>query len=153
TKALTHSDDYYATIVRDVYVKFLGRDADANGLNFWVTKMRGGLTDEGIQAAFIGSPEYYAFTGGTDRLWVEGMYKDLLGRLPDKAGEDFWVARLASGAGRDQVAYGFAASDEHEAQLIQSDYVHLLGRPGDANGVAFWVGCFRAGEVNEDLVA
>jgi Tol biopolymer transport system component len=35
-RLLTHSDEYYTDIIRPAYRKFLGRDADANGLAFWV---------------------------------------------------------------------------------------------------------------------
>src|SRR5207253_11250738 len=34
--ALVHSDEYLATIVRPAYVQFLGRDAEATGLAFWI---------------------------------------------------------------------------------------------------------------------
>jgi hypothetical protein len=151
--ALTHSDEYYANMVRDQYQRFLGRSADAGGVNFWVAQMRQGLSDEQLQATFVGSPEYYAFTGATDRKWVDGMYHDLLGRPPDQAGENYWVQVLAAGADRETVAYGFAASLEREQMRVQDDYQSFLARPANAAEVDFWVNGFASGGKNEDVVA
>lgn len=44
--------------VRNVYVQFLGRPADAAGLNFWANEMISGLTYEQLVANFVSSPEY-----------------------------------------------------------------------------------------------
>ena len=115
--------------------------------------MRQGLRDEQLQATFIGSVEYYTFTGGTDRKWVEAMYRDLLGRSPDPAGEGFWAQALAAGAERSAVAYGFAASAERERIQVRDDYQRFLARPASDAEVAFWVNAFVSGERNEDVVA
>src|SRR5207237_1330965 len=77
---LTHSGEYLTTIVTPAYQKFLGRTPDTSGLAYWVGQMQHGLTDEQLEAGFIGSPEYYAFSGGTDKAWVDNMYQNLLGR-------------------------------------------------------------------------
>jgi hypothetical protein len=150
---LTHSAEYYATIIRPAYQQFLGRDADDAGVAFWTARMQQGLTDEQLQASFIGSPEYFQHSGGTNKSWVDAMYHDLLGRAPDAGGEQFWVGQLAAGADRAAVALGFAASDEREGQRVQQDYQQFLGRSASAAEVAFWVNQFRHGRSNEDVVS
>src|SRR5260370_41816092 len=92
---LTQSDEFLENRIRQAYLDFLGRGADAAGLQFWLAQMRLGLTDEQLDAGFIGSPEFFAHSGGTDRSWVDEMYFDLLGRAPDAGGETFWVNALA----------------------------------------------------------
>jgi hypothetical protein len=150
---LTHTPEYFSTIIKPAYLKYLGRPADDTGLSFWTTQMQDGLTDEHLEAAFIGSAEFFQHAGGTDKLWVDAMYNDLLGRQPDPAGEAFWVQQLAMGAQRADVAFGFAASVEREQQRVTLDYQHFLGRTPDQQGLDFWVTQFQMGFTNEDLIA
>jgi hypothetical protein len=151
--ALTHTTEYFSTIIKPAYEQFLGRPADDAGLSFWISQMQNGLTDEHLEAGFIGSPEFYQHAGGTDKLWVDAMYQDLLGRQPDMQGESFWVQQLAMGAQRADVAFGFAASVEREQQRVTADYSHFLGRIPDQQGLNFWVQQFTMGFTNEDLIA
>jgi hypothetical protein len=152
-RALTHSDEYFAAIVKPAYRKFLGREAEPDGLAYWVGRMRDGLTGEQLAAAFLASPEYYAFNGGTERAWVQAMYRDLLDRQPDQPGEDDWVNRLRQGAQREEVAHGFAAGDERDRIAVQGYYATFLGREAAAEEVAYWVSLFRSGQTQEDVVS
>lgn len=150
--ALTHSDEYFATIIRPAYQKFLGRNSDPGGLTYWTARMHGGLTDEQLEAGFIGAPEYYNHAGGTDKGWVDAMYQDLLGRGPDSGGEGYWINQLALGANRGVVAYGFAASLERELGHLSDDYQRFLGRFPGAGETNFWVIQFLQGVTNEAII-
>ncbi len=150
---LTHSDEYYANFVTAAYQRYLGRLPDAPGLAGWVNGMRHGLSDESIEAAFIGSAEYIANHGGTGAAWVRGLYQDLLGRAPAQAEVDGWVAGLARGVAPTFVAHGFAASAEREAQRVAADYQQYLGRAPAADEVAGWVNGFVHGYSNENVIA
>jgi hypothetical protein len=149
---LTHSAEYFSTIINPAYQNYLGRTADSTGLNYWISQMQSGLTDEQLEAKFIGSSEFYAHAGGTDVQWVDAMYTDLLGRPPDPQGQAFWVSQLAAGVSRATVAYGFAASLEREQQRVEADYLHYLNRPADQQGLNYWVQQFANGLTNEDLI-
>jgi hypothetical protein len=150
---IDHSDEYFATIIRPAYQQFLGRNADEAGVTYWTQRMHEGLTDEQLEAGFIGSPEFYQHSGGTDKSWVDAMYNSLLGRGPDDLGEAFWVDQLAHGADRAGVALGFAASEEREKQHISANYEKYLGRLPDEGGLAYWLDQFsQHGKTNEDLV-
>jgi hypothetical protein len=153
--AFSHSTEYYANFVTAAYQKYLGRGPDAAGLAGWVSAMQShGLTDERLEAGFIGSAEYIRNHGGSGRGWVAGMYRDLLGREPGAAEVDFWVRHLQAGMAPADVAYGFAASAEREGQRITTDYQQFLGRTPDAQGLASWVNAFVHGtSTNEDVVA
>jgi hypothetical protein len=150
---LVHSAPYYASVITPIYEHYLGRAPDTSGLNYWIGQMQNGLTDEQLEAGFIGSAEYYQHAGGTDVGWVDALYSDLLGRAPDTAGQGYWVAQLAAGAQRGAVAYGFAASLERESTRVQDDYFHYLGRAADQGGLNAWVNAFAHGSTNEDLIA
>ncbi|HXT59411.1 MAG TPA: DUF4214 domain-containing protein [Pirellulales bacterium] len=151
--SLTNGPDYFATFVAQAYAKYVGRSPDAQGLAYWIGQMQLGLTDEQLEAQFIGSDEYVRTHGGSDRAWVEGMYFDLLGREPDAAGWSYWLNQLQAGAGRSQIALGFAASAEREAIVVADDYFTYLGRSPSAAESAYWVAQFQQGLRNEELVA
>lgn len=152
--AVDHSAEYYANvIIAPAYQDYLGRSPDAAGLAFWVSQMQyHGLTDEQLEAGFIASNEFYARAGGTDSLWADAMYLDLLGRQPDPLGEAYWVQQLSAGASRTSIAYGFAASLERERRRITDDYLHYLGRQPEAQGLDYWLSQFASGATNEDLI-
>jgi hypothetical protein len=115
--------------------------------------MDGGVTDQELEADLVSSPEFYANAGGTNTLWIDAVYKLLLGRAPDANGETFWNGRLAAGQTLNQVAQGIAGSQENNTQLINEDYFHYLGRAADSGGLDFWLSQFAAGKTNEDVIA
>jgi hypothetical protein len=151
---IDHSAEYFgAVIVTPAYNKYLGRLPDTGGLGYWVDQMQHhGLTDERLEAGFIGSQEFYQRAGATDPLWVDALYEAFLGRPADSMGKAFWVAQLAGRESRSEVAYGFAASLERERQRISDDYLHYLGRLPDQQGIDYWVSQFAGGVTNEDLI-
>jgi uncharacterized repeat protein (TIGR03803 family) len=149
---LTHSAEYFGTVIQPAYQKFLGRTPDAAGLAFWIGRMQAGLTDEQLEAGFIASPEYYAHNGSTDKGWIDGTYQDLLGRPADAAGEAYWIAQAAAQS-RFSVALGFAVSTERERQHVTADYQKYLGRTPDSGGLDYWTDQFiNHGQTNEDLI-
>jgi hypothetical protein len=151
--ALDHSAEYFSTVIAPLYSRYLSRAPDTQGISFWIDQMQNhGLTDERLEADFIGSPEFYAKAGGTDKLWVDAMYLDLLGRPADPAGEAFWIGQLAQGVQRSDAAFGFAAGLEREGQRINEDYLRYLGRAAEQAGLDFWVSQFAKGSTNEDLI-
>src|SRR5262249_25085304 len=150
---ITHSVDHYAQFVSNAYETYLGRTPDSNGLNGWVKAMQNGLTDERLEASFIGSPEYIANHGGPGAGWVKGMYQDILGRTPSQSEIDGWVQALNNGVSPQEVAYGFAASAEREGNRVRADYQTFLGRTPTQAEVDSWVNAFLHGLTNEGLVA
>jgi hypothetical protein len=150
---LVHSSEYDGLLVGGLYQKYLGRATDADGLAYWVAKLQRGMTDEQLEAAFAGAPEFYQHAGGSDVGWVQAMYLDILNRSPDARGLAYWTGQLGRGADRAAVALGFAASPEREAQRVSDDYFANLGRAPDAAGLAYWVNAFENGMHNEDVIA
>jgi hypothetical protein len=150
---LTHSAEFYTDEVAQAYQKFLGRPADALGLQTWVNLLIQGLTDEQLEAEFLGSPEYSVHVGGTDVAWLEAVYRDLLGRPADAFGQGAWLQVLAGGASRTAVALAFAGSLERLGQVVRNDYAQALGRPAAAADVEAWVAVLQQGESRENVLA
>ena len=110
-EGVSQSAEYYTNIITAAYDKYLGRAPDAVGLAYWLNLMQNqGLTDEKLEAGFIGSQEYIQDHGGTGPNWITGLYVDLLGRTPAPSEVLYWVNNLNDGMSPVDIAYGFAAT-------------------------------------------
>src|SRR5262249_40906433 len=142
------SNEYLAGIVQAAYANYLKRSTDAGGLNYWIGRLQSNLTDEQLEAALLASAEYINNNGGLDgsghagSVWVEAMYRDLLGRTADPGGLTYWTGKLSQGVSTFSIAIGFAASLERESTRINSDYLLYLDRPVDSGGLTYWLGQF-----------
>jgi hypothetical protein len=112
-----------------------------------------GVTDEQVLTGFLASSEYFQRVGGTNKAWVDSVYKNVLGRNADAGGESYWLQALSAGQSRTVVAYGFAVSQEHEGELVQADYQRYLGRSASAPEIAGWVASIRNGATQENVAA
>jgi hypothetical protein len=151
--ALTHSAESYSDFITAAYQRYLGRTPGPAEVQGWVGAMQQGLSDERVEAGFIGSAEYISDHGGVGAGWVSGMYQDLLGRTPAQSEVDGWVNALAHGMAATDVAYGFAASTEREGQRVAADYQRYLGRAAAQSEIDGWVSDFEAGYSNENVIA
>jgi uncharacterized repeat protein (TIGR01451 family) len=87
-----------------------------------------------------------------DLAFINGVYRDLLGRDAETAGMAYWLDLLLMGS-RSAVAQGVWDSAEHRGREVDQLYLSLLHRPADANGRAFWVNALLAGESEADVEA
>jgi hypothetical protein len=151
----THQDENFRNFIKGAYQKYLGRLPDQAGLDAWAAAMETqGLSDERLEAGFIGSDEYIALHGGQGAGWVTGMYQDLLGHAPSDQEVNGWVNALNNGVSPSQVAYGFAASAEREGQRVQANYKTYLGRLASDAEASGWINAFTGGQItNEDMQA
>jgi hypothetical protein len=81
---------------------------------------------------------------GTNQTFINNVYLELLGRMPDASGQAHWMGVLASaGSGqsaRHEVVLGILGSAEYRADQITAIYEDFLGRAPDATGLNFWMG-------------
>ncbi len=150
---LTHSDESYSDIATGAHHKYLGRALEASGLAYWVRLLQNGLTDERLEAGFVGSEEYINNHSGVGSNWVHGLYVDVLGRAPAQAEMQYWLTNLAKGEAPADVAFGFAASQEHELLRVTVAYYHYLGRNPTQAEVPYWLNLYLGGADNEQVVA
>jgi hypothetical protein len=140
----------FASVVAPVvrtYLAAFGRNPDRSGLEHWSGVLRSGAPLEAVSAAFLGSPEFAARHGDPDdRGFVRLLYRQVLGREADAAGEAHWLGELRSGRiSRAGLLAAFAESPEHRAATTGSvpvavAYAGLLGRPPDGAALADWSG-------------
>ena len=146
--------------VTALYEALLNRAPDFGAEASIVALRAGQVTVAGVASGLLGSAEYTArngdFRAESDAGFVNELYAVVLGRAPDASAAG-WVAQLAAGKGRGEVAATFALSGENLAPLAGTFvpdtaasaaarlYYELLGHPPDAAGLAGWTGQLKAG--------
>jgi hypothetical protein len=148
---LTRSPEWTKTRVRTIY-QLLGRRPDAGGLAYWTGAIRSGaIRVEEATALIVGSTEYFEHVGGTDSLFVEALYEDILSRTADPGGLAYWTTQLAAGLDRAALVLAFVRNDERQERLLRRVVRRVLDRPV-AGADAPWAAGFAAGTNTEPLV-
>lgn len=98
-----------------LYSAYFLRAPDLNGLKFWIDKLSGGQSLGAVSQFFSTSPEFEETYGDLDDgEFVDLVYQNVLGRLPDATGRAFWIAQLDNGSyDRGRVMIGFSESPEY----------------------------------------
>lgn len=150
---LTHSYERYYFFVAGAYQTYLGRAASTGEINGWAAQMQNGLSDEAVEASFIGSAEYIAKNGGSGAGWISAMYTNLLGRSAAQAEINAWLQHLATDMTPAAIAQAISASFEREYLRVAADYKQYLHRAGSTGEITGWANKFMAGASNEDVIA
>ena len=91
---------------------------DPDGLKYWISKYSSGENDSrAVASSFLVSTEFKQRYGAnvSDTTYVNNLYQNVLGRLPDSSGLNYWLGQLNSGAEtRYEVLLGFAESAENK---------------------------------------
>lgn len=151
--------------VERLYTKALGRDAEAEGLEYWSGLLAKGETT-GAEAArgFIFSREFLN-KNLSDGQYVEILYQTFMDRQSDEGGKEYWLRALDAGVTRAGVFKGFAESQEfgnicskygiiqgsindvvanaqnpNLTMFVSRMYTKALGREFDWGGLEDWCG-------------
>lgn len=83
----------------ELYVAYFNRAPDALGLYFWGSSFANGVTIEDIAEEFLDQVETRATypEGASNTDFATQVYANVLGRLPDQDGLDFWIGQLDNG--------------------------------------------------------
>lgn len=99
-----------------IYKAAFARTPDNDGLKCWINAMDQGATLTAVAAGFVKSAEFESVygTSPTNRVIVEKLYQNVLGRDGESGGVGYWVGELDSG-NKDAVAVlaGFSESPEN----------------------------------------
>ena len=91
---------------------------DPDGLKYWIGKYSSGENDSrAVASSFLVSDEFKQRYGAnvSDTTYVNNLYQNVLGRLPDSSGLNYWLGQLNSGAEtRYEVLLGFSESAENK---------------------------------------
>lgn len=102
--------------VARLYQAAFGRGAD-EGVLFWQQARRDGLSDLALARSFVDSLEFEARYGADpdDGAYVDALYLNVVGRVPDDGGRAFWIDALGQGAERAELLIAFSESPENRA--------------------------------------
>jgi hypothetical protein len=102
-------------LVESWYQLFLHRPADEGGMRDFMDRLRRGASPLEVQAAMLGSDEYFRLNGSRDRAWIAAMYSDVLNRSPSPREVQGWVQSLRrSGGSRAGTALEFLRAAQAE---------------------------------------
>ncbi len=96
-----------------------------------------------------------------DNSTIYRLYQAAFARVPDEAGDVFWVNSHNQGVSINDISQSFLASPEFiktyganltNAQYVNQLYLNVLGRPGEAGGVAYWNGILDSGKATRSQV-
>jgi hypothetical protein len=140
--------------VSAMYQQLLERPADPAGLQWLATSTANGATYEQVEAALLGSDEYFERRGdGTDTGWLTAVYADVFdGRSVDPGAATYWLGEL-SHESRESVALDLVESTEGLQDRVQAMFQAYLHRPGDSGGVSYWASQIQVGVRDESVVA
>ncbi len=105
-----------------IYSASFARTPDEEGLRFWTGVMDYLETAQPemdrqlfLARQFLNADEYTDRYGPlpTNTEYVRDLYINVLGRLPDHEGNDFWVGAMEQGMGRDELLIQFAECIEN----------------------------------------
>jgi len=106
-----------------LYNAAFARFPDSSGLRYWINEYKSGISNyRTIAQSFINSNEFALRYGAnnSNEEFINNMYKNVLGRLPDASGLAYWVGNLNSGAdSRVNVLGGFSESAENKILFSQ----------------------------------
>ena len=128
-----------------LYLAGLGRLPDGSGLDYWTRRHLEGTSITRLAQQFLGSSEFDRRYGSpSDADFVDLLYVNVLGRVSDTAGADYWTRRLTAGAiSRDRLLVQFSESSEHvrlrasttEATIV---YFGMVRRAPDPSVLSWW---------------
>ena len=100
-----------------LYRAFFDREPDPEGAVYWLETARSGASLDVIAASFAESIEFTSRYGATsNEQFLDIVYRNVLGRDYDRAGFQYWLAKLSSGLSRGGTVRWVAANDEFVAK-------------------------------------
>lgn len=139
-----------------LYLAFFDRLPDATGLEFWTSRMTGGMRAQEIAENFVQGDEFKAkFGAPSNEGFVRLAYQNVFQREPDAGGLEFWVGRLDDDASPASVMTSISQGDElgviRRADFIAARTLLNLFGEGAHGTLAQWSAFLREnpGEAGE----
>ena len=94
-----------------LYSSAFNRAPDPGGLLYWQTALDAGASRKSVIETFFAGPEFSSLHRSNSDFLTE-VYYDILGRMPDTSGSQYWTKQLDSGLARVQLVGSFVNSNE-----------------------------------------
>jgi hypothetical protein len=129
---LTTSDAFTVEVNAD-FRAWLGHNADANGLNFYVSGLLGGKREEFVIDSIFASVEYSnklipQYDPTLDKKWINQVFQDLLGFGADANALTFYTTEIRQGVTRQDMVPQIAQSNAYRTRFITTLFMNALSR-------------------------
>jgi hypothetical protein len=147
--ALVRSPEHLGLEVDDLFEAVLHRHADAASKAIVVNALAHGQTEDNVTRALLDSSEYQKSHAG-NTAFVQGLFKDVLGRPASASELKNDVGALNRGLSRDSLVQSFVRSTEREGEVVDRDFEAVLGRDDTRAEHARDVSDLGSGRVRND---
>jgi hypothetical protein len=103
--------------VARLYQTVFDRSADQSGVQYWLDAYSDGMSLNAITEAFLASPESNLVVAQTNAEFINQIYDNAFGRLPDEVGFGYWLGALDYGLSRSSFVDIIATSDEAKTTI------------------------------------
>ena len=108
------SDDRLKAFVERFYNYIFKRDAGDSEINYWFEALKNEEKSPKDVVRFFFFSKEFKSQNVDNREFVKRVYRTIMGREPDKTGENFWIDELKKGKSREYVLDSFLQSEEFE---------------------------------------
>jgi cyclophilin family peptidyl-prolyl cis-trans isomerase len=150
---IENSHEAHVQDVNNLEFNYLFHEAPVADLTSASTYLDGGGTIEGLKEQLLGGAEYFAIAGSTNAGFVTQLYKDILNRLPDSAGQTNFLNLLSTGTSRQQVAQDIIESPEARTFFVNQQYHRFLDRAPTSDELSASVTLLNNGTTDEQVIA
>lgn len=98
--------------VNRIYEKAMGRNGDAEGLNYWCSTIQGGRKNPVQVAEYFITSQEFRNKNLSNAEYVKVLYRTFMGRECDQEGLNYWLGELNRGSSRETVLRRFAGCPE-----------------------------------------
>jgi len=113
----------------ELYLGFFGRAPDPAGLYFWSNQISQGTSPIDVAKGFSNSTEFIQKYGSLNAgAQIDLAYQNILDRLPDGGGHDYWTHRLETGTPIGEIIWSlvdaaFSQQGSVDGLLVQSKVI------------------------------
>ena len=112
-EAVLKNNEPRRTFIYRLYWTCLNREADQQGLDYWLNQVdNGNIKGIGLAKEFIFSKEFIS-KNYCNEHFVRKLYEALMNRFPDNNGREYWTAALDNGTKREELLNKFASCAEY----------------------------------------
>jgi hypothetical protein len=149
-----HSDEYLSNFVTNLYQHFLGRRPEEGGLISYVRDMQDGKSIEDVTIEILSSAEYRT-NADSASTWVNNVFKDVLGRLPDGDDLQRYEERYGDGTQGDAAALAreIVTSPEARGGAVGAAFALMLNRNADPESALGYIGALETDRDLFDILA
>ncbi|HEV3344414.1 MAG TPA: DUF4214 domain-containing protein [Pirellulales bacterium] len=143
--------------VQEVYRDLFGRQAELQGLEYWVAELTKGVSRGDVAHQMVQIASFEEFQHDT----VVALYQQYLGRAPDAGGEAYWTAYLYNGGTIEAMSQALVVSPEFYHVrgggtvdgFLNALFEDALGRSIDASALAYFQRQMAQGATAADVAA